>query len=177
MGRCCGSANAASGGWSSTRGWRSRPKAGEPGPSSSIGYTAPPVLKVPSGAGPDRLLRGSPPQRGSTVFENSTACAPTIEDRSWCASRFDPLAAALRRSWRRTKSQVGAVPRHGLGATCIGPGPPAPAQASAGNSMTAFREVLHGEFDPGSGRTLAACLTHASGATNQGLPWGRAANG
>ncbi len=26
--------------------------------------------------------------------------------------------------------------------------------------------VLHGEFDPGSGRTLAACLTHASGATN-----------
>src|SRR5216684_8152067 len=46
-----------------------------------------------------------------------------------------------------------------------------------GNSMTAFREVLHGEFDPGSGRTLAACLTHASGATNQGLPWGRAANG
>src|SRR3954447_25647829 len=52
--------------------------------------------------------------------------------------------------------------------------------------MTAFRDagqafrpaaVLHGEFDPGSGRTLAACLTHASGATNQGLPWGRAANG
>src|SRR3954471_16514570 len=37
--------------------------------------------------------------------------------------------------------------------------------------------VLHGEFDPGSGRTLAACLTHASGATNQGLPWGKAANG
>jgi hypothetical protein len=45
------------------------------------------------------------------------------------------------------------------------------------HSMTAFREVLHGEFDPGSGRTLAACLTHASGATNQGLPWGQAANG
>ena len=22
--------------------------------------------------------------------------------------------------------------------------------------------ILHGEFDPGSGRTLAACLTHAS---------------
>ncbi len=54
-------------------------------------------------------------------------------------------------------------------------------------SVTALRDgrrpsgsrpaVLHGEFDPGSGRTLAACLTHASGATNQGLPWGRAANG
>ena len=36
---------------------------------------------------------------------------------------------------------------------------------------------FYGEFDPGSGRTLAACLTHASGATNQGLPWGKAANG
>jgi hypothetical protein len=40
-----------------------------------------------------------------------------------------------------------------------------------------LRAVLHGEFDPGSGRTLAACLTHASGATNRGLPRGRAANG
>ena len=39
------------------------------------------------------------------------------------------------------------------------------------------RSNFHGEFDPGSGRTLAACLTHASGATNQGLPWGKAANG
>jgi hypothetical protein len=35
-----------------------------------------------------------------------------------------------------------------------------------------FVSTFHGEFDPGSGRTLAACLTHASGATNQGLPWG-----
>src|ERR1700732_4992510 len=71
------------------------------------------------------------------------------------------------------------VPRHGSGPRCIGPGRRA-GPASAGSvryAMTAFREVLHGEFDPGSGRTLAACLTHASGATNQGLPWGRAANG
>src|SRR3954447_907166 len=36
---------------------------------------------------------------------------------------------------------------------------------------------LHGEFDPGSGRTLAACLTHASGATNPSLLGGKAANG
>src|SRR3954451_25018147 len=46
--------------------------------------------------------------------------------------------------------------------------------------MTALRDegpasvspsaVLHGEFDPGSGRTLAACLTHASGATNRACP-------
>jgi hypothetical protein len=34
--------------------------------------------------------------------------------------------------------------------------------------------VLDGEFDPGSGRTLAACLTHASRAGSiQGQPWGR----
>ena len=41
------------------------------------------------------------------------------------------------------------------------------------------RELINsiGEFDPGSGRTLAACLTHASGATNQASAWGKAANG
>src|SRR5215204_6548907 len=60
-------------------------------------------------------------------------------------------------------------------------------RGAAVSSLTALRDatwpsgrmaaVLHGEFDPGSGRTLAACLTHASGATNQGLPWGKAANG
>lgn len=27
-------------------------------------------------------------------------------------------------------------------------------------------ESIHGEFDPGSGRTLAACLTHASRTMN-----------
>src|SRR5690348_14763844 len=32
----------------------------------------------------------------------------------------------------------------------------------SGFSDRAFFEVLFGEFDPGSGRTLAACLTHAS---------------
>src|SRR5687768_5822802 len=54
-------------------------------------------------------------------------------------------------------------------------------------SVTALRDarrpsgrvaaVLHGEFDPGSGRTLAACLTHASGATNRASARGKAANG
>lgn len=29
-------------------------------------------------------------------------------------------------------------------------------------SVTRSRVNIHGEFDPGSGRTLAACLTHAS---------------
>ena len=47
--------------------------------------------------------------------------------------------------------------------------------SGAGLRMT--RKYFHGEFDPGSGRTLAACLTHASGATNQASAWGKAANG
>ena len=42
---------------------------------------------------------------------------------------------------------------------------------------TVFQQVFVGEFDPGSGRTLAACLTHASGATNRASARGRAANG
>ena len=36
---------------------------------------------------------------------------------------------------------------------------------------------LHGEFDPGSGRTLAARLTHASRAITMASAMGRAANG
>ena len=36
---------------------------------------------------------------------------------------------------------------------------------------------IDGEFDSGSGRTLAACLTHASGATNRASARGKAANG
>jgi hypothetical protein len=35
-------------------------------------------------------LTRSPLEEATTVFENSTACAPLIENRSWCASRFDP---------------------------------------------------------------------------------------
>ena len=37
--------------------------------------------------------------------------------------------------------------------------------------------VFDGEFDPGSGRTLAACLTHASRAVRLPLGGTRAANG
>src|SRR6266508_1255447 len=36
---------------------------------------------------------------------------------------------------------------------------------------------FNGEFDPGSGRTLAACLTHASRAVNRASARGSAANG
>ena len=32
-------------------------------------------------------------------------------------------------------------------------------------------QIFYGEFDPGSGRTLAACLTHASRAMNFLRKW------
>jgi hypothetical protein len=38
-------------------------------------------------------------------------------------------------------------------------------------------KVLFGEFDPGSGRTLAACLTHASRTESAPLGVTRVANG
>ena len=36
---------------------------------------------------------------------------------------------------------------------------------------------IHGEFDPGSGRTLAACLTHASRTVKPSSGGGSVANG
>jgi hypothetical protein len=54
---------------------------------------------------------------------------------------------------------------------------------SASNLLrsTFFRLVVvfffYGEFDPGSGRTLAACLTHASRTMNSSLLGGLVANG
>lgn len=37
-----------------------------------------------------------------------------------------------------------------------------PGCAAQRECRTRLRVNIHGEFDPGSGRTLAACLTHAS---------------
>ena len=39
------------------------------------------------------------------------------------------------------------------------------------------QSVIYGEFDPGSGRTLAACLTHASRTVKGSLLPGSVANG
>ena len=117
--------------------------------------------------------------RGATVFENSTACAPIghpyrpIE----CASRFDPGSGtspsgpAVACQARNQAVQQYPVEAPGLASVYWQPLEWRIRQDSY------VRAVLHGEFDPGSGRTLAACLTHASGATNRGLPRGRAANG
>ena len=37
------------------------------------------------------------------------------------------------------------------------------------NSIKESNQIFNGEFDPGSGRTLAACLTHASRTDDKGL--------
>ena len=42
---------------------------------------------------------------------------------------------------------------------------------SASSRFSALIGFIYGEFDPGSGRTLAACLTHASRTVNL-LRWG-----
>ena len=42
---------------------------------------------------------------------------------------------------------------------------------SASSRFSAAIKIIYGEFDPGSGRTLAACLTHASRTVNP-LRWG-----
>ena len=49
--------------------------------------------------------------------------------------------------------------------------------SSASSEARRRRQVLHGEFDPGSGRTLAARLTHASRARTRTSVLGTAANG
>src|SRR5947209_2320720 len=108
--------------------------------------------------------------RAPEVFENSTACATEGSIESDVASRFEP-----------SPSEATADQEH----------PSSPRSASVyerrprSTDLTTLQDlcrlggtsVFYGEFDPGSGRTLAACLTHASGATNQASAWGKAANG
>ena len=119
-----------------------------------------------------RLLRRSPlPDRARRSLKTQQHAHLVVHRpgvRPGSIRRSQPGSADLRLTRHRSR-------RHGV-------------LGAASRSMTALRDgcgpsgpcpnvVLHGEFDPGSGRTLAACLTHASGATNQGLPWGKAANG
>src|SRR5918997_5158578 len=87
-----------------------------------------------------------------------------------CASRFD-LSPALRSRAAAKSQQYSSTPSRHPGFLHVYE---EPLVRCTDNSL---RAVLHGEFDPGSGRTLAACLTHASGATNRASARGKAANG
>ena len=55
--------------------------------------------------------------------------------------------------------------------------PRAQARSERSAGFSAGKHILHGEFDPGSGRTLAARLTHASRARTRPSGLGKAANG
>jgi hypothetical protein len=129
-------------------------------------YNPLPAREVPECAQAEE----TPPDRGAAVFENSTACAPIGHGPAprplIDASRF--VNADGTTQCRTAPEQTSSM-ASGTG-PCVRPSP----REMPDNSL---RAVLHGEFDPGSGRTLAACLTHASGATNQASAWGRAANG
>ena len=137
-------------------------------------------LRCPLGSQtPERAqkLRRNPLQQGAAVFENSTACTfdgslpSECVQVSRCRRALPRAATGTRNQKYRSASSTEQVVTlsSARSASCVPAGPRV--------AYDALCEVLHGEFDPGSGRTLAACLTHASGATNQGLPWGRAANG
>ena len=122
------------------------------------------------------------------VFENSIAWgSSTASGRSVDRSRFYKKHRTVMVSWASprhrflTSSGLTAGPFRGSASDQL------PSQHTALLSSSAdlvsrlgastVRTVFHGEFDPGSGRTLAACLTHASRAER--LPSGstRAANG
>jgi hypothetical protein len=65
---------------------------------------------------------------------------------NWIASRFEDCGFCVRENRNHSTLRVGVVP----------PDASTPAQRRAGS------QIFYGEFDPGSERTLAAGLTHAS---------------
>ena len=94
------------------------------------------------------------------VFENSTACV-YVETRSlaiWL--RTNPVWFSFGRTDFEHKLKVTKD-----------------WSAVLANVNTIPANFLHGEFDPGSGRTLAARLIHASRARTRASALGTAANG
>ena len=120
-----------------------------------------------------RVEERSPRSEGAAVFENSTACATRVfgargRVQVRTVGRFE------RRQDLETSRQVRGSARctddgHSTELTTL--------STDSGHRLASVRridtQVFYGEFDPGSGRTLAACLTHASGATNQGFGLGQ----
>jgi hypothetical protein len=160
------------------------------GPSTRAPVPATPVASGCSavcGAWSDRVVSVVAPS-WRLVFENSIAWgSSTASGRSVDRSRFYKKHRTVMVSWASprhrflTSSGLTAGPFRGSASDQL------PSQHTALLSSSAdlvsrlgastVRTVFHGEFDPGSGRTLAACLTHASRAER--LPSGstRAANG
>src|SRR5215212_5723853 len=74
--------------------------------------------------------------------------------------RVEFLRVRSLRTQQRAESQCQVIPRarvcSGLGFLWLID------IESASSRFSAAIKIIYGEFDPGSGRTLAACLTHAS---------------
>ena len=135
--------------------------------------------------------------RSRSVSRFDAVARTTLRDRSDDGAKIDPVLRpeptvyiGLRASglaggvgWRKGPIPPGTGPGFnplpGRSHKCCDqlPRPLAVEQGAGCTPDDSSVVVLHGEFDPGSGRTLAACLTHASGATNQASAWGKAANG
>ena len=158
--------------------WRWPPQIGSQAPDGRA------IIHCPLGARPRRRrTEESPPTETQRSLKTQQHAHRSGRPSEVAVAGNGSMCVQVRQCRRRvrapdgteTKFEEWALPvlhprrciRSGL---CVRPAP----RVMHDNSL---RAVLHGEFDPGSGRTLAACLTHASGATNRGLPRGRAANG
>src|SRR4029434_8325845 len=90
---------------------------------------------------------------------------------------FDSVCARSLRTQQRAKSQCQITPSAGASASAHGfPLFRITPIRSCWQSESYFDETrrqidLYGEFDPGSGRTLAACFTHASRAVKPLRGW------
>ena len=107
-----------------------------------LGVLGPVVVSVSRGSGCVRFFSALLGGGGLGVFFSAR--------RFSCSSGFRCWSSWSCRGW----GVVGGV---GLGSGFF-----SPASAVLARACLGLGWVLFGEFDPGSGRTLAACLTHAS---------------
>ncbi len=114
-------------------------------------------------------MKGS--RRKRPFLENSTACQKSTPNNNPGVRQCDGTAwflIVLRRdSFGNTKSS-GSVSAGGHSRdACAGRTIPPAGRGSFVCCVTGLPVGIYGEFDPGSGRTLAACLTHASRTVNR----------
>src|SRR3954454_691692 len=111
------------------------------------------VLPAPRGPGGSP---GQPPWDGVSL---ETGVVLDIQPAGK-PERVDLLRVRSLRTQQRAESQCQVIPRAGA---CPGVGFLWLIDIESANSrFSALIKIIYGEFDPGSGRTLAACLTHAS---------------
>src|SRR4051794_3077955 len=126
------------------------------------------------------------PARSASIFENSTAYVKRrgLSSTSWRGRGVTPSQSVRGHDGFPVDAVLKPLPALGLGDVRRADRHLS-SSSREDNSLSASspsgdecrRQVLHGEFDPGSGRTLAARLTHASRARTRTSVLGTAANG